>query len=238
MKYVLDLTLAALIVVTVCVFCKRGFIRSIFGVAKTVGALILTYLFGPVASAWVNEHFVLDKVADFIYEKLGSLTDAGMEMINLPDLIEGLPDWLKKLCESINVDLSEVAQNFGTTEANAENMRDMSEGLASPLSGMLSDLLGYAAVFILSMLVLSLVGLILKKISELPVIRSCDKLLGFLLGVLCAALFASAYTALMVPLLGILSPAFGDIDVIQAVDETILFKWVTSWNLFHLLFGL
>ena len=239
MKLFLDLSLLVLIVTTVVVNWRRGFIRSVLGTAKTILAVLLTFLFGGDVSAWLETHIVGERVTRYVHERFTAMFDADASTFDLSHVIENLPDWLLTLFQKTNASTSEAGQDFAhMTGADADALRDMAESFAAPISSVISDFLGYAVVFLVSLAVLAILAYLLGKVADLPVLRTCDRLLGLLLGLVCAALFASAYAILLFAVLSLVEGAVETVRFHDAFEATRLFRHVYEWNIFRWIFGL
>ena len=94
MRYFLDISLAVILIGTIVSGWQKGFVRSVLGVAKTLVAILASYLFGPSASAWVSMHLITGRVTDFIYDRLLAALETGAETFDLTTLLKNLPSWL------------------------------------------------------------------------------------------------------------------------------------------------
>ncbi len=236
MKYFLDLSLALLILATVITCWRRGFIRSVLGAAKTLVAAIVAYLFGSAASAWLESRYLLSHVTGVIYDRLLDTLGQGDGHFDLSAVLNNLPDWLKTLLGVFRVDVSGIEDAYGSvTDGSAETLREMAESIGQPVAHVLSDVAAYAVLFFGTILVLTLLSFLLGKIADLPVIRTCDRFLGFFLGVLGAILYASAYTLLLYLVLSFVQTSYEQLGFSQAFEQTILFRWVWEHNIFRLI---
>lgn len=237
MKYFLDLSLALLILATVISCWRRGFIRSVLGAAKALISAIVTYIFGSAVSAWLESKYMLSHVTEVIYNRLLGMFGQGSDHFDLSAVLNQLPDWLKSLLSVFRVDLTEIEETYGSmTEGSAEALHEMAQSIGQPVAQILSDVVAYAALFFGSMLALSLLAFFLGKVADLPIIRTCDRFLGFLLGVLGAVVYASAYTLILYLLLSFIQTSYEQLAFSQAFGETVLFRWVYEHNIFRLIF--
>ena len=68
-------------------------------------------------------------------------------------------------------------------------------------------------------------------------IRTFDRTLGLVLGVVCALFYASVYTMLLFGLMNLISASYPEIAFSQAYEETVLFKTMYETNLIRILLG-
>ena len=237
MQLYLDLSVLALILITVIEFWIKGFIRSMLGFAKAVLSVILTYHIGPRISSWLEQTFVAERVHTYVHDRFTAMFDQAASSFDLSHVVENLPAWLRAILSTS--DVSEVGGDYlHMTDATANELWQMAESFADPIARTISNFIGYALTFLCVMLVLSLVALLLGKFADLPIIRTCDKLLGFLLGVLSAALYASVYTVLMFAVFSMIEGSYASVPFHEAFEQSTLFSWVYDHNLFRLIFGI
>ena len=238
MKLFLDLAPVVIIIVTVAVCWYRGFIRSVLGAAKTVLAVILTYVLGSRVSAYLADRVIGTRVTDYVHRRFLAMHEQGTEIFDLSHIIENMPDWLRVLFEWTDTSSAAASDYAGMTEANGEQLYRMAQSFSAPLTKIISDLLGYAAVFLAAMLLLTLAAYILGKIADLPVIRTCDRLLGLVLGLACAALYASAFVVLIFAFFSLIEGGNEGFRFHEAMEGTMLFKYVYEYNVFRWMFGI
>lgn len=238
MRLFLDLAPAILIAVTVIVCWSRGFIRSMLGVAKTLIAVIVTYLFGGRVSAWLAEQLIGDRITNYVHTRFLAMHEQGAEVFDLAHIVENLPNWLKVLMQHTDTSSATGTDYSGISEASGEQLYDMAQSFAAPITNVISDFLGYSAVFLVAMLILTLLAFILGKIADLPVIRTCDRLLGFLLGLVCAALYVSVFAILIFAVFSMIEGANEGFRFHEIMEQTMLFKYVYEYNIFRFVFGI
>ncbi len=239
MKLFLDVATAVLIAVTVIVCWHRGFIRSVLSTAKTLIALIVTYLFGGRASAYLAEHVIGERVTGYVHSRFLAMHEQGTEVFDLSRIVENLPSWLRVLFERTDASSAAAGTDYThMTEASGEELYDMAQSFAAPITRIISDFLGYAAVFLITILLMSILAYILGKIADLPIIRSCDRLLGLLLGLVCASLYASALTVLIFAVFSMIEGNNEAFRFHEAMEGTRLFKYVYEYNIFRWMFGI
>ena len=239
MKYFLDISLLLLIVLTIVICWKRGLIRSLFGVAKNLIAIIVTYALGPTVSGWISEYLLTEKVTEYVRGRLLAMFEAGAETFDLTHILDNIPAWVQTFFQKSGIDPEALVGKLGdATNADLSMLDSLASRLAAPITKMLSDFLGYTLLFLVSLLVLTILAFLLGKISELPGIRSIDHALGLVLGILCAILYASAYTLLLFAVLSMIEGVRPDFAFHEAYEQTILFRRIYGINLFRLMFGI
>ena len=150
-----------------------------------------------------------------------------MGAIDIQGLIDSLPFIVRQL-----VDREELTARYGdSVEGFDEIAADFAESVASPLSALLSNLIAYVAVFLLSMLALFLAFKLLDGIFKLPVLNAINKMLGCILGVGAAFLLLGAITFLLGLLVGVLGSTS---TLKQLIEMSALFRWFSGLSIFNL----
>ncbi len=211
---------------------RRGFIRSVMSLVGTVAALFAAYAYTPVVSSYIKEKFLIDGITDDIEETLRSLAfDTNTDTYNLDRLAVDLPKPFTDILDRYGIEIDSFAEKLrGLTGCGENVVRDFSEDIAEPTSGIIASVLSFIVIFIGVLLVLSILTSLLDLIFKLPVLSSANTFLGFLLGSAEAVLFAFVLSLL----LSVLVTALGSMDTNlfgkKAVDETIICNWLLSHN--------
>ncbi len=235
----LDISLLMIIVVTVLSCWFKGFIRSIFGLAKSLLCMIAAYLFGPMASAWVSEHLITSRVTNYVHDKLLSVFEAGAETFDLTQVLGNLPSWLSSLFERMGVDPAVLAGDLANeTQADAGGLSQLASTLAQPITKLLSDLIAYAGIFLIAMLLFSIIASVMIKIAKLPVIRQIDRILGLILGIVCALIYTAVFTLLVYAIMSLAEASFEGIAFQAAFENTWLFRHCFNLNILRWIFGI
>lgn len=235
----LDISLLAIIVITVLICRNRGFVRSISGLVNWMLCMVMSYLFGPTVSAWVSKSFVMTRVTDFMHNKLTAMFEAGAETFDLSEVVENLPSWLTSLFGRIGVDLPSLVGDFtNQTQADNGTLSQLAAKLAQPIAKLLSDLIAYAGIFLLSMLLFGIAIKIMTKIVKLPVVRRVDRVLGLLLGIVRALIYSAIYTLLTYAVMSLVETKFDGVAFHQAFENTWLFRHCFNFNILRWIFGI
>ncbi len=238
MQYFLDISPLIILVLTVVIYAKRGLIRSMVGAAKTIFSIILTYMFGGVVGNWLCDKVLQPGVSRFVCERLETMVPQNENGYDLSHVMDVVPDWLQSILQTFHVDVSALEEEYSTvTEGTFRQFEEFIVDICQPVTSFLSSVIGHAAVFLLSGLALAFLGWLLSKIADLPIIRTCDRVLGFVLGVLCAVLYTSLYVLVVYAVLGWLNVKYPTIGFTEAFETSYVFRFVYDWNLFRFLFG-
>ena len=199
MQLIIDLLLLAVFAVLALIGWWRGFLKAIFSLGRLALSLILTVLFGSAFAGWLDRILVNPPVYEAIHRKFTELaTEAantaqgGVDALaqKIPRIFQGYLD-LENLDPAS--DLYALADSWSLT-------------VAGGISKVISTIIGYVLLFVIAFLALSIAIFILGKLVEqIRFIRTTDKILGLLLGILggaAAVLILSVVISLILPLIG------------------------------------
>ena len=83
------------------------------------------------------------------------------------------------------------------TEAAENNLTDLAQTITYPVVKSVSNILAYAALFVGSLIILSIVIKIIGLVMKLPVLKGIDRTLGLVFGVISGALLVWVYCNLV-----------------------------------------
>jgi uncharacterized membrane protein required for colicin V production len=236
MSFFLDISLLALILTTVIMRWKKGFVRSVVGVGKTLICILATYLFGASASAFVSERWITGRVTQYVYERLLAMFEAGAETFDLSVIAGNIPSWVQLFFEKLGIDFAGVVGDITTVDASG--LQSLAQSLATPITNLISDIIGYSGVYLIALALVSILAYVLVKIADLPIIRQVDRGLGCALGVCMAMLYASVYTLLLFALLSLIEGYKPEFAFHEAYEKTWLFYRFYDINIFRFIFGI
>lgn len=185
MNYLLDIFLFLLFLLITIISTERGFVDSVWSSVTIIGSFVIAYLFGGFVGDWIYSTFVLKHISGYAYGIVEALIENSANSYNVSELFSSLPDEFVALVENCGADISVLEAEFGSalTLSSAE-LYSLAESVAQPISRTLSNAIAIVSVFLISVLVLWLVGLVVKIIVKIPIIKTLNSLLGFIFGVL------------------------------------------------------
>lgn len=205
----------------------RGFVRSVMGFLSLILAVAAAFIFtSPVAEFYDNK-FVSGWVNGKVESAFEELVTAGGQRLELSKLFEDSPDALKTVIERFGVDFEETESHYMEIKSDddANDIKNLSEKVASPASNAISNVLAAATVFVGTWLFLKILTWVLDLICRLPVLSTLNSFLGFVFGLLSAAVGAWAISNISVGLVNALSVIRPEIFNATVIDGSILVKF-------------
>ena len=227
MAILLDLTVPLILVLAMWIGYRRGFVRTVTGLAATLLALILAYLLGGPISELVFENHLREPIRTALADKL-DVTSADTVQKTLDAALDALPDSVATLLKDRFGTSEEIAHKFsetigGQTKNAAENL---TEKLIRPAAVLMLRCLCFALLFLVIRLLLSLVLRLLDNVCRLPVLKQLNAALGLCMGLLQGAAFVLIAVAVMQWLA--LSGRCGGVITREILDDTFLIRHILS----------
>lgn len=220
MQILIDLILVIALAAIIARYWKAGFFKSVLSAGRLVLTIILTVALGPSVSAWIDSKFINPPVFEKVHAKLAEL--GAQASGSAQSFFDALRD---KFGSFIGED--KLQNGASSAQASVDSMVEQySTSIAGKISFVISTIIGYVLLFIVCFLVLTLVIWLLGKIVKLPVIKTCDKILGLILGVI-LGFFAVCLLATLV--YGILY-ATGDLTI---YEKSFVLKFFYNLNVFQ-----
>lgn len=185
MYLAIDIILVVVMAAVIINAARRGFVVTLFSLLSTIASVLVAVLFYKELGAYFYDAFVYETVSPYI----GDLAERAIaEMgstVDLPALVESLPEGLRSAAELLGVDFAELLQQVSdSTYAGTATLTDLADRFAASLSETVANVIAFAALFFGALILLNLVCFILDKLAKLPILNGTNKILGFVLGVL------------------------------------------------------
>ena len=226
-SWLIDILFLVIAIVTIRVYTKCGFVKSVFMHGRALVAGILTFTFGPTVSAFIRDKFIYNGVYNWVCAKVNSLIASATGEVDVDGLVESLPFLVRQF-----VDPATLKEQYGHSLENLEHSAQaFSETVATPVAGILSNLLSYIAVFFVATLVLIVLGFLLDLLTQLPIIHGINCFLGCVLGFFAAFVWLSLLTYVI----SLAVSLFSSVTALQTVmDGSLLFRYFHEVQLFKL----
>ncbi len=186
MILLLDIILVLIFLLVVIISARRGFVKCIWSVVTIIGAFVFSYMFGPTLGVWIGEAFVCDYVSSYSYEVVESIVEekSDKDQYDVPDLFDTLPEDLISFLEHCGVDIDDITSGLSTSvTVSQDELYTIADSIASRVSKTISNVSGIIIVFLASIIIISLLGLILKLLVKVPIIKPINTFFGMILGI-------------------------------------------------------
>lgn len=225
MAYLLDGAMIVLFLVMVLIGRRRGFIKTIAGVAAFVVALALAAMLGGPVSEFVYGRTVEPAVVNSIDAQVGEGSAAAekldLALVDMPNFVTNI---LKNAQIESGADLMEKLSGAQEGETVAQSIsRQVVSPVVIPLLKVLCSLLLFLAVLI----VVTILFKAFNVVAKLPLLKQLNKSLGALAG----AVLGVLWVFFAVSVLQVIA-ALGVTPLINAelLHSTVLVNWLCGVN--------
>ncbi len=211
-----DLFVIVVLVVSMLIGRKRGFVKTISGLLTIVIAISLASLVAKETTPVISEKYVFPYLTTAINDEITNTNHENTNTINI--------DALSDIFAKIGIPESVIESAF------SDISKTLSQSFSAPLTAMTNNIsfkMTYGILFIiyflLALLLISLLFKILNLISKLPVLNFTNRLLGLIIGLISGYLIIVAIT--------FIANKVGFILTDAVISETIILKHVINLSL-------
>ena len=181
MNHIIDIILVLIIALIAFISSKRGFILTVFDLFSGIASLVIARLTAPHAAVFVYDNFAKATVMAFLEEKYN---DVGTAMTEAVSTVFGfLPEGMYAFAEKSGLlDASAVSQDV---LSKITTVAELEANIARPVVTAVINIVCFAAIAFVAVIVLKIVGRLLSGIiSKIKIIGNLNSILGGVAGVL------------------------------------------------------
>lgn len=249
MNAILDIIIVTIAASTIYFAVKNGFIKTLLSASAFFIAVIITIsLTNPLKNAFMSSSAadsIRDRVETTISgvfeEKEDAITKNTENNFQIDAVFsdKGGMNELFGVLEKFGVDKNELKSqvNKWKAEKGVDLKQKLVEYIADPIVNAIASIIIISLLFFGSLILLKITAYVLNKLCMLPVLKTANKLLGLILGILLALIriyFFCIITKAFIPYGQTL-----DIGWLAAIDpeKTLIFKLFYEYNVFSFLMG-
>ena len=183
MGYLLDLALVIIVVVSVIVYHKRGFVRTAIELCGIILAGVLAFNFGPTLSQITYDKIIRPAVEERIQETIDTTIDSATENVS-DGLWDALPEFVTKNADSFG--LSEETINDSISGAAPQDTHELAasitETVVNPITISFLEVVYSLVIFAVLSFALKLLAKPLNKLFSISLLGKLNHILGGVLG--------------------------------------------------------
>ena len=234
MTWILDVIIILIIGLTIFFAAKKGFIKTLISAVSFVIAIIVTVMLCEPFAEILKDTAIAKTIETATEEQI---TDIILnESHEIDALLDGESEQFNTFVTIAGYDRTELANWFDANVANSDTAESMlAKKISEPIIDTIALLLAVIILYAGVQIILWVVSLVLDLVANLPVLRSCNTLLGIILGAALAlvrvCLFCFAVEIL------IENSAFLGSDLIESLspEKTVLYKFFSEIDIFSFL---
>lgn len=205
MVFLLDLAVILIAFLTIYFVVKKGFVHSLMDLLSFVGAIIIAKIFSS-------------SVSQVFYKILHGVVSPKIEAAIAEIAYSGdIPDYLQ--AESLQKMISDYGLDFFNTGATADMLSDS-------VTVLLAFFLAYTVLFLGVSLLFKILTPLVCSLFRLPVLKTANKILSYLFGILLAGVYLLVFASLMQVAFPFLCSLYPESLSAEMVDKTYLFGYL------------
>lgn len=237
MNIIIDIILVAILVVSAFLAAKKGLIGTIFSLASTVLAIILSIALSTPVSNFVDENFVNPSVKKYIINvvdssSIGKSYDDAVNSIDVASKIEQMPDALKKVLNTAGISVDEIVDKAENAKDDAKETKDnLINSIAKPISSTISRVISLVVLFVVLSIGLWFAAKFITALFNLiPLGKSLNKFGGLAFGVVRGLIIVFVICSLFSAVTKAIDPESNNLFSQKTIDSTIILKTGINLN--------
>lgn len=229
MGWFIDILLVAVLAFYVVRHFHYGLMHTVYNIGKFIAAFLLAAIFGRPLAGYLADGVIGDAVTAKVFDKISEYV-GGSE--SLSAFFNDVPEGFASLVKLFGVDMAALREQYGTAEGSEAILRDMAETISYPISGTISAIIAYVAIFVVSLAILSVVVMLLAKI-KLPILTGLDKTLGLLLGLVLGLMNVALISTVVYSGLEFFAAMNENSEIMNVYYDSFVFKFVYDLKIFE-----
>ncbi len=184
MKFIFDIFLILLMILIIFINTKRGFVRSVWSSVTLIGSFAVAYAFGPMFGKLLFLDFFLNTFTRHLLDVLSGMLSAVEGSCNFSEFISSFPEEFISIADKCGANIDALQEQFSSMAVSGDLLQELAHSIAFPVSQTISIAVGIIALFLVSVIVLTILGFVVKIITKISVIKAIDRIFGFALGLI------------------------------------------------------
>ncbi len=222
MEYIIDIIIISGFFLIITLAVKKGFAKIVLDIGATVLSFITAYIFSRPAAELVYEKVIKGMIENSLEEKLRELP-AGDAFAQVRALAGSIPQGLVSLGDKIGLNISTLIENANKADISPGSISaSVTDSVFKPIVLIAATAVCGLLIFILASVVFGLVAKLVNKVFKIPLVKSVNRALGGVLGIVEGVVFLFVFCTLAYFIGGLtdgkLSEYIGNSVIIEAVN--------------------
>ena len=224
----IDIAIIGIITINIILGWYKGLIRSVVNVVSMILGFIAAKAYHSTMAVLLNEHFQLwDKIKLAISESFTRVNftyDQGYSQDQVTSQLSEAP--------YLNTLMDQFFSRGGSDSLMASSGQEFSQRFSEWAATHILNIVSMIAVFIIVFIAIRIIGYLLAKIFDAPVLKGVNKLSGLLFGVVKGVFFAMLFVLALV----MVSPFLDNTEVIRVLENSYLGMILYKNNIILIIF--
>ena len=231
MSIILDLIVLAIIVLTVLLSAKRGFVRTAVELAGFIAAVFISFTISTPLANTTYDKIVEPTILSSVTSAVGTVTEDSAA-VAVDGFWDGMPGWIRSGVEKSGVSKESlngsITENIGNGVQSA--VETASQSVIKPaVTSMLALVYQVISLMVLLILVKPLAKLI-NKLFSFSIIGTANRVLGGVVGIPKGIIYAIAFCLIIMLIVSFTGNGFL-IFTGETMEKSMFFSFVNSFRL-------
>ena len=219
MNIVLDVIILGIIIFCVYSGYRKGLIKTVMGIASFIIAFIMALRFSPPLSDFMYSKWIQPNLVSGLSKRIDDI----LGNVSLDRMVDdpARPDAFTNLIKDYGAGIPDVKE-WITGGASSENL---AANLVEPVAKGISGFIAFAAVLIVSIILIKIIAAIINGIVKLPVLNFANKAAGAAAGGIYGIVLSYIAVILIYYVLPYLAANTPIASAGEVMDDTFLFRW-------------
>ncbi|MBQ8840588.1 MAG: CvpA family protein [Clostridia bacterium] len=187
---IIDIACVVVAAIIIIKFTVTGFFRSVLNSCKLVISVVLAFILKRTVSGMLANLFMRRVIVDMVTSSFVSYYESNQNTTNIFLMLysDDKNNFYNSVLADFGVDLDRLSTDFELLKDGQQSaIASLGDNIGGALSSLICTILALVLVFAVSMVVLSLLVPILEKLTAFDGVKTANRLLGLLMGVIISA---------------------------------------------------
>ena len=234
MWWILDLIIAAIIIIYMFISAKRGFARTVAELVGYVLAIYIAFTFGGVLAEAVYDGAIEPAIVETVSEKVTVTANANIDE-TVDNIWNSLPGFISNTAENFSITpetlKTEIVEGYSEGATSATFAQSAADTIAQPIIVPLLKTVIGLILFVVLMFVVKILAKIINRAFSLPLIGGINRALGGIIGIFKGAIISAVFVFVVLFIISFTDNGFL-IFTYENIEQSVLFKFLAGFSPF------
>lgn len=188
---IIDIAMLVIAVIIIIKFTVTGFFRSVLDSCKLIISVVLALVLRVPVANLLASLFFKNAIIGWVGSSLTSFCESNGQTASIFfTLYDGNEsNFYNSILVKFGADIEQLSADFDSlAEGKTSVIPSLSENVGGAMSNMICSIIAVIGVFLIALIILSLIVPLLDKLTCFEGIKTANRFLGFIIGVVIAAL--------------------------------------------------